>query len=286
MYVSMKEILDHASRNCYAIPAPNCPDLNMARAAIEAARLEKSALIIDVSPRQMKLHAQAESYAALIKAMAEPLDVPIALNFDHGIEYADIVRCIKSGFSSVMCDASSLSFQDNISRVQQIVSLAHAHGASVEAELGHVGQAVDGDGIASNYYTDPKSAIKFVRDTQVDALAVAIGTAHGWYPKDYTPKLDFSRLCDLKKSLDNMPLVLHGASGSGDENLKKAVANGINKVNLWTEYSSTYVSGIREYLDQEERPDYLLLSLHAEEKATKWLRKYMQLFGSSNRYGF
>lgn len=287
MYSSMKEILWHASVNNYAVPAPNCPDWNMAKAAMKAAEEHKSALIIDVSPRQMHGNATPEAFAPAIKELAEPLGVPVALNLDHGAEFDDICRCIRAGFSSVMCDASSLPFEENIRRVQQVVAFAHEHGASVEAELGHVGQAAAGDGRSDDMYTKVEMAVEFVERTKCDALAVAIGTAHGKYPADYVPHLDFGRLAEIKEALGaDYPLVLHGGSGAGDENFKKAVAGGINKVNLWTDYSFAYVTALRELLAAEERPDYMVMSVAAEEKAAEWLGRYMDLFGSSNRYQF
>lgn len=287
MYVSMKEMLQHASVNHYAVPAPNCPDFNMVKAALAAAECEKSALIIDISPRQMRLNATAEAFAPMVEALAEPLDVPVALNLDHGAEFEDICRCIKAGFSSVMCDASSLPFEENVRRVQQIVTFAHANGVSVEAELGHVGQAAEGDGRSEDMYTKVEMAVEFVERTGCDALAVAIGTAHGKYPADYVPRLDFGRLAEIKEALgSSYPLVLHGGSGAGDDNFRRAVEGGINKINLWTDYSAAYVSAVRSYLAENERPDYLFVSIDAEEKAAEWLARYMRLFGSSGRYQF
>ncbi len=287
MYVSMKEILQHASVNHYAVPAPNCPDFNMVKAALAAAEANQSAVVLDLSPRQMRLNATAEAFVPMVRALAEPLNVPVALNLDHGAEFEDICRCIKAGFSSVMCDASSLPFEENIRRVQQVVTFAHAHGASVEAELGHVGQAAGGDGRSEDMYTKVDMAVEFVERTGCDCLAVAIGTAHGNYPADYVPRLDFERLAQIKAALgERYPLVLHGGSGAGDENFRRAVDNGINKINLWTDYSSAYVGAVREYLAANEHPDYLFVSIDAEEKAAAWLGRYMELFGSAGRYRF
>lgn len=287
MYVSMKEMLWHASVNHYAVPAPNCPDFNMVKAALSAAEKEQSAVIIDLSPRQIHFNATPEAFAPMVKALAEPLNVPVALNLDHGAEFEDICRCIKAGFTSVMCDASSLPFEENIRRVQQVVAFAHAHGASVEAELGHVGQAADGDGRSDDMYTKVEMAVEFVERTGCDALAVAIGTAHGKYPADYVPRLDFGRLAEIKSALgEDYPLVLHGGSGAGDENFQRAVEGGINKINLWTDYSAAFVSAIRGYLAENERADYLFVSTNAEEKGAEWLARYMRLFGSAGRYQF
>lgn len=287
MFVSMKEMLQHASVNHYAVPAPNCPGYNMVKAAVMAAESQKSAVILDVSPRQMRMNATPEVWVPMVRAIAEPLNVPVALNLDHGGEFEDICRCIKAGFTSVMCDASSLPFEENVRRVQQVVAFAHSHGASVEAELGHVGQAAEGDGRSDDMYTKVEMAVEFVERTGCDALAVAIGTAHGKYPADYVPKLDFGRLAEIKAALgEKYPLVLHGGSGAGDENFQKAVANGINKINLWTDYSAAYVGAVREFLDTHERPDYIFVATDAEEKASQWLARYMRLFGSAGRWQF
>lgn len=287
MFVSMKEILGHASADGYAVPAPNCPDFNMAKAAVTAAKERGSAVIIDVSPRQVRLNATPEAFAPMVRALAEPLDVPVALNLDHGSELADILRCLRAGFSSVMCDASSLPFEENVRRVRQVVAMAHAYGASVEAELGHVGQAADGDGRMDDMYTSVDMAVEFVERTGCDALAVAIGTAHGSYPADRVPRLDFGRLAEIKSALGaKFPLVLHGGSGAGDDNFRRAVEGGINKVNLWTDYSAAYVDAVRDYLAQNDHADYLFVSLEAERRAAEWLGRYMDLFGSSQRYQF
>lgn len=287
MFVSMKEILKQASIHNYAVPAPNCPDFNMAKGAIDAAAKNHSALIIDVAPRQFKNLSTPEAIAPMVRALAEAVDVPVALNLDHGVELEDIARCIRAGFTSVMCDASSLPFEENVRRVQIVVSYAHAYGCSVEAELGHVGQAADGDGRTADMYTSVEDAVEFVERTGCDALAVAIGTAHGKYPEGFVPKLDLGRLAEIKKALGpDFPLVLHGGSGAGDENFKKAVEGGINKVNLWTDYSAAYVKALRAELAKKERIDYMELSRDCSAAAGEWLQHYMELFGSAGRYQF
>ena len=179
MYVSMKEMLRLASENGYAVMAVNCINYEQAKAICEAAAEESAPVIIDVSPRQMRLHCAPEIMVPMVKAIAEPLDVPVALNLDHGADYKDITRCIKAGYSSVMVDASGYDFEENVRRTRLITSLAHEYGASVEAELGHVGVAAAGDGRSADMYTDVELAKEFVERTGCDALAVAIGTAHG-----------------------------------------------------------------------------------------------------------
>ena len=191
-------------------------------------------VIINISPRQMKAHGYGYIMAPLIENLAKRASVPVAFNLDHGANFEDITAAMQYGFSSVMIDSSSYEFEENVRRTQQIASLAHGMGLSCEAELGHVGQAAQADDSNVDLYTNVKQAKEFVERTNCDCLAVAIGTAHGAYPKGMIPKLDFERLKELKAELD-MPLVLHGGSGAGEENIRKAVACGINKINVCTD---------------------------------------------------
>lgn len=285
MYVSMKEMLKHASENKYAIMAVNCINLEQAKAICEAAAEEASPVIIDIAPRQMKLHATPEVMVPMIRAIAEPLDVPVALNLDHGADYKDITRCLKAGYSSVMVDASSYDFEENVRRTRLITSLAHEYGASVEAELGHVGQAAAGDGRTADMYTNVEMAKEFVERTGCDALAVAIGTAHGKYPEGFVPKLDFQRLAELKEALQ-MPLVLHGGSGAGEQNIRRAVELGINKINVCTDLFNYQRDEVRDELNADPSVEYLYMQIHSQEKGKQYIKDYMRMIGSTGRYGF
>lgn len=285
MYVSMKEMLKHASENKYAVMACNCINYEQAKAICEAAAEEAAPVIIDIAPRQMKLHATPEVMAPMIKEIAEPLDVPVALNLDHGADYHDIVRCLKAGYSSVMVDASSYDFEENVRRTRLITSLAHEYGASVEAELGHVGQAAAGDGRSADMYTNVDMACEFVERTGCDALAVAIGTAHGKYPEGFVPQLDFDRLAELKQAL-KMPLVLHGGSGAGEENIRRVVELGINKINVCTDLFNYQRDQIRAELNENPDVEYLYMQIHSQEEGKRYIRDYMRMIGSSGRYGF
>lgn len=285
MYVSMKEMLKHASENKYAVMACNCINYEQAKAICEAAAEEAAPVIIDIAPRQMKLHATPEVMAPMIKEIAEPLDVPVALNLDHGADYHDIARCLKAGYSSVMVDASSYDFEENVRRTRLITSLAHEYGVSVEAELGHVGQAAAGDGRSADMYTNVDMACEFVERTGCDALAVAIGTAHGKYPEGFVPQLDFDRLAELKEAL-KMPLVLHGGSGAGEENIRRVVELGINKINVCTDLFNYQRDQIRAELNENPDVEYLYMQIHSQEEGKRYIRDYMRMIGSSGRYGF
>ena len=285
MYTSMKDMLLHAHKNHYAVMAINVVDMEQIKACIEAAEEEHSAVILNISPRQMKAHAYPYIMAPMVQNLAERAEVPVALNIDHGVNMEDIVTAIHCGYSSVMVDASSYDFEENIRRVSAVVALAHAKGISVEAELGHVGVAANADGQNADLYTNVDQAEEFVNRTQCDCLAVAIGTAHGSYPKNMIPKLDFERLTELKNRL-NIPLVLHGGSGAGEENIRKAVACGINKINVCTDLMNHAKDSMIKVL--QEQPDIQYMEWHeaAEEAMKDFIKDYMRMIGSSNRYTF
>ncbi len=285
MYVSMKDMLWHAHKNQYAVMAINCVNMEQAKAIIQSAEEEKSAVILNISPRQMKAHGHGDILAPMIKGMAEKVSVPIAFNLDHGADLGDITKAIKYGFSSVMIDSSSYTFEENIRRTQLVASLAHSMGLSCEAELGHVGMANQADNEKRDLYTDPGQAKEFVEKTGCDCLAVAIGTAHGSYPQGFVPRLDFERLRLLKQTL-KMPLVLHGGSGAGDENIKKAVACGINKINVCTDLFKHARKATGQALEKNPEIDYMDLCIAAQNAMKEFIKEYMRVIGSSGRYNF
>lgn len=259
--------------------------MEMVRGAVRAAEEERSGLIINMGMGQMKNHAHMQDMVPFIRRLADEADVPVALNLDHGQDFEFICQCIKSGFSSIMIDASALPYEENIKRTRLVCEMAHSMGVCVEGELGHVGQAAEADDERTDLYTDPLLAKEFAEKTGIDALAVAVGTAHGNYPKGKKPKLDFDRICLLKRTL-NVPLVLHGGSGSGEENIKRAVACGINKINVCTD---AFAVGKAAFLSEaEQRPDkdYMHLCMGVEEEIRKFVKQFMGMIGSSERYYF
>lgn len=285
MYVSMKDMLWHAHENNYAIMAINCVNMEQVKAIIQSAVEEHSAVIINISPRQMKAHGHPDILAPMIKNMAEKVQVPVAFNLDHGADYEDISKAIECGFSSVMIDASSYEFEENVRRTTIISTLAHSKGLSCEAELGHVGQANQEDNIKTNLYTNPEQAKEFVERTKCDCLAVSIGTAHGSYPKGFVPSIDFDRLKLLKETL-NMPLVLHGGSGAGDENIKKVVECGINKINVCTDLFNYARQAMADAIADNPKIDYMDVNIVAQEAMKKFIKRYMRLINSSGQFIF
>lgn len=229
MLVTMKEILERASAENYGVAAPNVTCEMDARAFIEAAEELKAPIIIDVAELACK---DMFFLGHAVRALAQQSKVPVAINLDHGGNLKEVYSAIQAGFTSVMFDRSKESFEENARQVKEVVEIAHAVGVSVEAELGHVGQATKYETDRDAALTSVEDAVKFIEYTGVDCLAVAIGTAHGIYPEGFVPYLDFERLAEIKKATNNFPLVLHGSSGTDDESMAKACKMGINKINI------------------------------------------------------
>lgn len=285
MYVSMKDILEYANKERFAVPAINCINMEMARGSITAAEEERASIIINIGVGQMKNHGHPEEMVPMIINLAKRATVPVALNLDHGSKLEDITRCINLGFSSVMVDASELPFEENVRHTAIVCRLAHPLGICVEGELGHVGQASAQDDEDEDLYTKTSQAKEFVDRTGVDALAVSIGSAHGNYPHHKVPRLDFERLHELKDMLQ-MPLVLHGGSGAGDENLRKAVENEINKVNICTDAFQICKDAFLKAYEQDPKMDYMHICMEVERQMKEFARKYLRVLGCSGKYSY
>ncbi|MBQ3038829.1 MAG: class II fructose-bisphosphate aldolase [Clostridia bacterium] len=274
MLVTLEEILKDAEERKYGVGLFNMLNLEMARGIIEAAEEEKSPLILGVA--EVHLPLIPFDYAALImNKIAKEASVPVCLHFDHGTDYKKIETAINSGFSSVMYDGSALEYEENIANTKQISVIAHKKGVSVEAELGHVGGAEGGadDGI-EEMYTNVEQVNDFIERADIDALAVAIGTAHGQYKKK--PKLDINRLADIYE-ISNKPLVLHGGSGLSDEDFKNTIKNGIRKINICTEMCVA----LREaYL---KSANHEILFNDGKNAVKEIVKGKMQLFGSNGK---
>lgn len=224
MLVSMKKILDHANRNNYAVLAPNIFSEIDARTYIESAEDMKSPIILGVAYNTTN---DLGFLGKIAGELAKQSKVPVAVNLDHGADHHQVAEAIRGGFTSVMLDCSTLPYEENVKNVSSVVDWVKPLGISVEAEIGHVGSGEDYN--MNEGLTDPAEAKKFIKDTGIDACAVSIGTAHGAYKG--TPHLDFERLQAIKE-ITKFPLVLHGSSGTGEENIQKACKMGINKVNV------------------------------------------------------
>lgn len=278
MLVTLKEIIDRANSENYAIPAPVALTELNARSAIKCAEEMNSPVILLVST---KFDYDIFLFGNYLRNLAESALVPVVIIQDHGSDFESAVACIRAGFSSIMVDRSMLPYEENVAQVRELVRVAHAVGVSVEAELGHVGMAVNYEKDRNAALTDPNQAAEFIKATGIDCLAVSIGTAHGAYNKGQVPFLDFDRLTAIKKATGNFPLVLHGGSGTSDEGLRKVSTLGINKVNIGCDLFAAAIEEIKS-ADTSGNGAYKLGEL-IDLGYSKKLKHFMQLFGSCNK---
>lgn len=243
--VTTKEMLLRAQAGHYAVGAFNAENMEMVMAVVQAAEESRSPVIMQTTPSTVK-YAGLDYYLAMAKAAAARAAVPVAMHLDHGDSFSLAMQALRTGYTSIMIDGSHDAFEDNIALTRRVTDACAPSGIPVEAELGKVGGKEDdlegGDG---NPFTDPQQAKEFVERTNVDSLAVAIGTAHGLYKG--VPKLDFERLSAIRE-LVSIPLVLHGASGVPDEAVRESIRRGICKVNFATELRIAFSNGVKQYL--------------------------------------
>ncbi len=282
MYVSMKKMLDKANKENYAVMAINCFNLETVRTVITAAELENAPIIINLVQEHLIDHCDSELITPIVKTLANRTPIKVALNFDHGEEVLFLKKAIDDGFSSVMVDASRFGLQGNINMTREIVEYAHPKGVSVEGEIGCMGATENLEFTENDMYTNPKDALEFARETGIDALAVSIGTSHGNYPEGMVPKFDFERLKKIKE-LTKMPLVLHGGSGSGRDNILNSVKYGINKINVGCDFMNANVKAIKDILKEESDINYYVLMHKVEKDSISLVREYIKLSGSSNK---
>ena len=254
MLVTTKEILTHARANHYAAPAFDCVSDVLVRAILETAEANRSPVILMCLLADLQGNGWAY-LPGLIKAVADHHQIPVALHLDHATKLEDIQMAVDCGFSSVMIDGSSLPFDENVAITRAAVEIAHAKGVSCEAELGLVGGAdLLETQHTENVLTEPDEVVKFVEQTDVDALAVSIGTSHGVYKS--LPNLDIERLKQLNE-VSPVPLVLHGGSGTPDDQIQNAVRNGISKLNIYADLRCAMGRGLQKACGSQTREDPL-----------------------------
>lgn len=248
MLITGKEMLKVAKDHHFAVPAFNAGSGQLLPAIMDACKEEKAPFIMAIHPDELSF--LRDSFIGQVMAEINSTELPVVLHLDHGANVDQIIHAIQLGFSSVMIDGSSLPFEENVKQTQEVVRIAHAVGVSVEAELGTIGDTgnnVEG-GVSKIIYTEPKMAKEFVESTGVDSLAVAIGTAHGLYPKDMKPELRLDILEEITKLVD-VPLVLHGGSSNPDDEIAKAVEIGISKINISSDIKISFTEKLREILN-------------------------------------
>ncbi len=278
MLVTLKDVLMDAKKKKYAVGDFITINLEMTKGIIEAAEELNSPVI--VSPTEVFLNkASLEELSPFLVEMAKRAKVPVVLHYDHGFTPEKVLQTLKYGYSSVMYDCSMLTYEENLRNVTIMTKVAHLFGASIEAELGHVGSAnntINGD---ESIYTQVDIAKEFYEATDVDALAVAVGTAHGAYKEK--PKLDFNRLKELSEKI-SCPLVLHGGSGLSDDDFKKCIKSGAAKINIFTDLNYIAAKAAHDFYEQGNNY-YTDLMPHIVESVKKATKEKIIIFGSANK---
>ena len=288
MLVSMKEMLEDARKKHYAIPAFDVSNYEMMKAVLEACEEERSPALlmglgVDLVGKGLPL------MTSMVSEASKYFDIPVCFHLDHATDFDSIKAAVEAGFSSVMFDGSVLPFDENASKTLEVVKFAHSNGVTVEAELGHVGNAMVGNEADSVQNEDPEDTltlpeevVKFVDITDVDALAIAIGTAHGVYKK--TPTLRIDRLDEITAVCDR-PLVLHGGSGTPDDQMQNAIKHGITKINIYSDVVGAMNNALKNKLNSIENPSTwpVFVFEDARKQMKEVVKNKLRTFGSSGR---
>lgn len=275
MLVNLNDVLPSAQKGGYAVGLFNTIDTDMLQAAIQAAEELKSPIIIGTAEVLLP-YGELSLIAPSVINAAKNASVPVVVHYDHGLTFEKCLEALKLGFSSVMFDASVLDYQENIKQTREIVKIAHALGATVEGEIGHVGNADKSS--TDDVYTSSEMAKSYIAATEVDACAVAFGTAHGAYLKK--PKLDFERLKEIRAAVET-PLVMHGGSGLSDDDFKTAVKCGIAKINIFTDLCLSGVNAVKNAC--ENSLGYLDMRNEKVNAIKNAVKEKILLFGSQNK---
>lgn len=277
MLVNLNDVLRPAREKKYGVGLFNTVNLEMARGVLQAAETVGTPVIIGTAEVLLP-YGPLEELSYFLLPMAKKAAVPVVVHYDHGLTYEKCVEALKLGFSSIMYDCSTDSYEENVRKVADMTALAHSYGATVEAELGHVGDN-EGAGQLNDptaYYTDPLQAKDFVEKTQVDALAIAVGSAHGAYK--FPPKLDFARIQTIHDTLPT-PLVLHGGSGLTDDDFRQAIQSGISKINIFTDINVAQANAARTALENGAKDMTTIIPYEMEAVKQETERKMRLFFG-------
>ncbi|KQC10602.1 MAG: tagatose-bisphosphate aldolase [Candidatus Cloacimonas sp. SDB] len=284
--VTSKEMLIDAQKNNYAVGAFNANNMEIVQAIIETAQEERSPVIVQASQGAIK-YAGLDMIVSIVRALAEKATIPVVLHLDHGTDYYQNILCLRAGFTSLMFDGSKLPFDENVAMTRKVVEMAHVCDVPVEAEIGQIGKmdASDEPGVAQErikeFMADPEEAARFVKMTEIDSLAAAVGTIHGC--KEQIAQLDISRIEKIR-DLTGVPLVLHGASGASDEEIRKGIAAGISKINIDTRIRMAFTKAAGDFLDQNpDEIDPRKMLGPAKEAAKEVIRGRIRVLGSNNQ---
>lgn len=247
MLMNIKQILSVANERNFAVPAFNVGTCQMLKSILECCDKKNAPVILAVHPKELAFQGDA-AMAAIVYA-ANASRIPVCVHMDHSSTIGEIHHAVRTGFTSVMMDASDKPFEENIRLTKQVVAIAHPLGITVEAELGTIGTTehdTEG-GTTEIIYTNPDDAVRFVEETGIDCLAIAIGTAHGIYPKGFDPHLKLDLLSEIKARV-SIPLVLHGGSANPDAEIAESVKRGINKINISSDTKDAMYQRMRQIL--------------------------------------
>ena len=281
MLVNTQEMLKKAQREGYAVGAFNVENMEMAMAVISAAEEMKSPVIIQTTPGTIK-YASVELYLANVAALAKQVSVPVAMHLDHGNSYELASKAFRAGYTSIMIDGSHEAFDENVAISAKVVEFCKPNNVSVEAELGRVGGKEDDLEVAEgNPYTDPEEARLFVERTNVDSLAIGVGTSHGVYTGPIV--VSTQTVADIAKVV-SVQLVLHGTSGVPDETVKECVKNGICKVNYATDLRIAFTKGVKEYMAENPNAfDPKKYNALGMKYVSDYVKQKMEVVGSVNK---
>lgn len=277
MLVNLNEVLKKAQKEHYAVGLFNTTDTDMLEAVISAAEELNSPVILGTAEVLLP-YGELKLIAPSIIAAAKRASIPVVVHYDHGLTFERCMEALKLGFSSIMFDGSAGDSNMNMAETREVVRIAHAMGATVEGEIGHVGEAATCDNATSDRYTTVKEAKDFLDATGVDALAIAIGTAHGAYKAK--PCLDIERLKEIRANVDT-PLVLHGGSGLSDDDFRNTIKEGIAKVNIFTDLCVAGESAVKQAI--AENKGYLEMRNMKVSAIKEAVKTKMRLFGSENK---
>lgn len=278
--ISSGQMLKKAQSENYAITAFNIHNLETLKAVVAAAHEEDSPLILQTTPGTCN-YVGIDFLAAMAKTASKNTNIPMALHLDHGNSIDLAKTCIDAGYTSVMIDGSHLPLKENISLTKEVVEYAHKRGVQVEAELGQLSGIEDELMVRDTFLTDPKEAEEFAEKTEIDSLAIAIGTAHGVYTGP--PKIDFDRLEEIREVIP-IPLVLHGCSGISEKDIKKAIQLGICKINIATDIKIAFARKLKDFFGTNpEESDPRKYFAYAQEAVKKVAIAKIHMAGSYHK---
>ncbi|MGO5165036.1 MULTISPECIES: ketose-bisphosphate aldolase [unclassified Candidatus Paralachnospira] len=285
MLMNMKDLLAVANEHNFAVPAFNVSSNMILKGVMHTCEEMQAPVIIAIHPDELSF--VEDSFVKAVIEEAHKATVPVCIHLDHGAKFEQVLRAIQDGFTSVMIDGAHLPFEENIAITKKVVEVAHPVNVSVEAELGTIGTADDYGEAGSKkiIYTEVDDAVKFIKETDIDCLAIAIGTAHGLYPKDRKPKLALDRLKEIKAAV-SIPLVLHGGSGNPDDEIAQSVKLGVNKINISSDIKDAFYQECRIVLQDKAIREPMAIYPKCIDAMNEVVRHKINLFDDADKVKF